>query len=41
VGGAMKPPRFLAAGDRVRVEIDCIGSLENTCVDEDLVTVIE
>jgi len=41
VGGAMKPPRFLASGDRVRVEIDGIGSLENTCVDEDLATVIE
>lgn len=28
VGMAMKPPRFLRAGDRVRVEIDRIGALE-------------
>lgn len=32
VGAAMKPPQFLQAGDRVRVEIEGIGSLENTCV---------
>jgi len=29
VGFAMKPPKFLAAGDVVRVEIDKIGALEN------------
>ncbi|HET6474036.1 MAG TPA: fumarylacetoacetate hydrolase family protein [Pseudomonadales bacterium] len=29
VGGAMKPPQFLRAGDRVRVEIDRIGAIEN------------
>jgi 2-keto-4-pentenoate hydratase/2-oxohepta-3-ene-1,7-dioic acid hydratase in catechol pathway len=34
VGGAMKPPRFLKAGDRVRIEIDGVGSLESTFVDE-------
>lgn len=34
VGGAMKPPQFLKAGDTVRVEIDGIGSLENPVVAE-------
>jgi ureidoglycolate lyase len=34
VGMAMKPPRFLKAGDRVRVEIDGIGFIENPVVDE-------
>jgi 2-keto-4-pentenoate hydratase/2-oxohepta-3-ene-1,7-dioic acid hydratase in catechol pathway len=34
VGMAMKPPRFLKAGDRVRVEIDGIGAIENPVVDE-------
>jgi 2-keto-4-pentenoate hydratase/2-oxohepta-3-ene-1,7-dioic acid hydratase in catechol pathway len=34
VGVAMKPPRFLKAGDRVRVEIDGIGFIENEVVDE-------
>jgi 2-keto-4-pentenoate hydratase/2-oxohepta-3-ene-1,7-dioic acid hydratase in catechol pathway len=34
VGAAMKPPQFLKAGDRVRVEIDRIGFLENEVVDE-------
>lgn len=29
VGAARKPPRFLRAGDTVRVEIDGIGALEN------------
>jgi len=29
VGAAMKPPRFLAAGDRVEVEIEGIGTLSN------------
>ena len=28
VGGAMRPPQFLKAGDKVRVEIDRIGSIE-------------
>lgn len=40
VGGAMKPPRFLAPGDRVRVEIDGIGALENACAAEHRQTVI-
>lgn len=34
VGAASDPPRWLAAGDVVRVEIDGIGSLENPVVDE-------
>jgi 2-keto-4-pentenoate hydratase/2-oxohepta-3-ene-1,7-dioic acid hydratase in catechol pathway len=34
VGIAMKPPRFLAAGDVVRIEIDRIGQLENPVVAE-------
>ena len=28
VGGAMRPPKFLMAGDKVRVEIDRIGTIE-------------
>ena len=34
VGGAMDPPAFLRVGDRVRVEIDGIGALENPVVAE-------
>jgi 2-keto-4-pentenoate hydratase/2-oxohepta-3-ene-1,7-dioic acid hydratase in catechol pathway len=34
VGGAMKPPRFLVAGDVVRIEIERIGVLENRIVPE-------
>jgi 2-keto-4-pentenoate hydratase/2-oxohepta-3-ene-1,7-dioic acid hydratase in catechol pathway len=34
VGISMKPPRFLAAGDVVRVEIDRIGQLENPVIAE-------
>lgn len=34
VGVAMQPPRFLRAGDRVRIEIAGIGRLENPVVDE-------
>jgi ureidoglycolate lyase len=34
VGAAMTPPRFLEAGDVVRVEIEGLGSIENRCVDE-------
>ena len=34
VGGAMKPPRFLVAGDVVRIEIDRIGAIENRVVPE-------
>lgn len=29
VGGAMQPPQFLKAGDKVRVEIDRIGAIED------------
>jgi ureidoglycolate lyase len=34
VGFASKPPRFLKAGDRVRIEIEGIGFIENEVVDE-------
>jgi ureidoglycolate lyase len=34
VGIAMKPPKFLAVGDRVRIEIDGIGSIENEVAPE-------
>lgn len=34
VGFIRKPPRFLRAGERVRVEIDGIGALENPVVSE-------
>jgi 2-keto-4-pentenoate hydratase/2-oxohepta-3-ene-1,7-dioic acid hydratase in catechol pathway len=34
VGGAMRPPRFLQAGDVVRIEIERIGSIENPVIDE-------
>jgi 2-keto-4-pentenoate hydratase/2-oxohepta-3-ene-1,7-dioic acid hydratase in catechol pathway len=34
VGGAMNPPKWLRAGDRVRIEIEKIGALENPVVDE-------
>ena len=34
VGIAMKPPRFLQAGDRVRIEIEGLGALENHVIDE-------
>ena len=34
VGFARKPPRWLKAGDRIEVEIDGIGVLANTVVDE-------
>jgi acylpyruvate hydrolase len=36
VGFAMKPPRFLQAGDIVRMEIEKIGVLENMVVEEKL-----
>lgn len=36
VGFARKPPRWLKAGDRIEVEIDGIGVLANTVVDEPL-----
>ncbi len=34
VGGAMQPPRFLAADDVVRVEIDGLGHIENRVIHE-------
>ena len=34
VGGAMQPPRFLVAGDVVRVEIEGIGHIENRVIAE-------
>lgn len=34
VGAAMKPPRFLVAGDIVRVEISELGEIENRVIDE-------
>jgi 2-keto-4-pentenoate hydratase/2-oxohepta-3-ene-1,7-dioic acid hydratase in catechol pathway len=34
VGAAMKPMRFLKAGDRVRVEIEGLGALDNPCEPE-------
>jgi len=35
VGMAMEPPRFLAPGDRVRIEIDRLGTLEALCRQEE------
>jgi 2-keto-4-pentenoate hydratase/2-oxohepta-3-ene-1,7-dioic acid hydratase in catechol pathway len=35
VGAASTPPRFLKAGDTVRVEIDGLGAIVARCVDED------
>jgi 2-keto-4-pentenoate hydratase/2-oxohepta-3-ene-1,7-dioic acid hydratase in catechol pathway len=34
VGGAMKPPKWLVAGDVVRIEIDGLGMLENPVIAE-------
>jgi hypothetical protein len=34
IGATQDPPRFLRAGDTVRVEIDGLGALENPVVDE-------
>jgi 2-keto-4-pentenoate hydratase/2-oxohepta-3-ene-1,7-dioic acid hydratase in catechol pathway len=34
VGGARKPPQWLTAGDRVRIEVEKIGVLENPVIDE-------
>lgn len=34
VGAVSKPPRYLAAGDVVRVEIDGIGAIENRVINE-------
>jgi len=34
VGVAMKPPRFLQAGDVVKIEIERVGSIENRVIEE-------
>jgi 2-keto-4-pentenoate hydratase/2-oxohepta-3-ene-1,7-dioic acid hydratase in catechol pathway len=34
VGAAMNPPKFLKAGDKVRVEIDKLGAIEASCAAE-------
>ena len=39
VGIAMKPPKLLVAGDTMRIEIEGLGALENTVVDEPADTV--
>jgi ureidoglycolate lyase len=31
IGAAMKPAKFLRQGDRVRVEIERLGALDNPC----------
>lgn len=36
VGGVMTPPMFLRAGDRVRVEVQRVGMIENRVVEEDV-----
>lgn len=41
VGGACKPPRWLRAGDRVRVEIEQLGAIENTVAPRVRATQIE
>lgn len=40
VAAAMKPPAWLKVGDEVRVEIEKIGFIEHTVVEEDAATVI-
>jgi 2-keto-4-pentenoate hydratase/2-oxohepta-3-ene-1,7-dioic acid hydratase in catechol pathway len=40
VGAAMKPPRPLQIGDKVRVEIEGLGFIENEIVTEPDVTMI-
>jgi 2-keto-4-pentenoate hydratase/2-oxohepta-3-ene-1,7-dioic acid hydratase in catechol pathway len=34
IGAAMKPMQFLKAGDRVRIEIEGLGALDNPCASE-------
>jgi len=34
VGAAMNPRQFLKAGDRVRVEVEGLGWIDNACVAE-------
>ena len=38
VGGSMKPPRFLKAGDVVRIAIERIGAIENAVIEEPATT---
>ena len=40
VAAAMKPPQWLKVGDEVRIEIEKIGYIEHTVVEEDATTVI-
>ncbi len=40
VGGAMDPMQFLKAGDKVRVEIEKLGAIENAMVAEEAETII-
>jgi 2-keto-4-pentenoate hydratase/2-oxohepta-3-ene-1,7-dioic acid hydratase in catechol pathway len=35
VGAAFDPPKYLRAGDTVRIEIETLGAIEARCVDED------
>jgi 2-keto-4-pentenoate hydratase/2-oxohepta-3-ene-1,7-dioic acid hydratase in catechol pathway len=39
VAGAMKPPKWLKAGDVVRIEVERIGYIENRVIDEPAETV--
>ena len=34
IGAAMKPMQFLKAGDRVRIEIETLGAIDNPCANE-------
>ena len=38
VGGAFQPPSYLAAGDEVRVEVEGLGAILNTVIDEPVET---
>ena len=40
VAAAMKPPQWLKVGDEVRIEIEKVGYIEHTVVEEDATTVI-
>ena len=40
VAAAMRPPKWLKAGDEVRIEIEKVGYIEHTVVEEDAATVI-
>ena len=40
VAAAMKPPKWLKVGDEVRIEIEKVGYIEHTVVEEDATTVI-